>query len=77
MKVKVLRKDENEQFRLAQNLKTGDAHLNQFVRLRNQLVVAVRDFSKRENLAPVQVKILTKYMEEQLKLTHKDIEVAD
>ena len=43
--------------------------------MRNQLVVAVRDFSKEENLPPVQLKLLAKDMEEQLKLTHKAVVV--
>ena len=55
----------------------GEPDFNQFVPLRNQLVVAVRDFSKEENLAPVQVKLLAKNMEERLKLTHKFVEVVD
>ena len=38
----------NEQFRLAQNLTMGEADFNQFIGLSNQLVVAVRDFSKGE-----------------------------
>ena len=55
----------------------GEADFNQFIGLRNQLVVAVRDFSKEENLPQVQVKLLAKDMEEQLKLTHKVVEVVD
>ena len=55
----------------------GEKDFNQFNRLRNQLVVAVRDFSKEENLSPVQVKLLAKDMEEQLKLTHRVVEVVD
>ena len=55
----------------------GEADFNQFIRLRNQLVVAVRDFSKEENLPPVHVKLLSKDMEEQLKLTHRVVEVVD
>ena len=54
----------------------GEADFIQFIRLRNQLVVAVRDFIKEGNLPPVQVKLLAKDMEEQLKLTHK-VEVVD
>ena len=77
MKRKVFKRDENKQFRLAQNLTRGEAGFNQFIRLRNQLVVAVRDFSKEANLPPVQVKLLAKDMEEQLKLTHKVVEVFD
>ena len=77
VKLKVFKRDENKQFRLAQNLTMGEADFNQFIGLRNQLVVAVRDFSKEENLPPVQVKLLAKDMEEQLKLTHKFVEVVD
>ena len=76
-KLKVSNRDENKQFQLAQNLTMGEADFNQFIRLRNQLVVAVRDFSKEKNLTPVQVKPLAKDMEEQLKLTHKVVEAVD
>ena len=55
----------------------GEADFNQFIRLRNQLVVAVRDFSKEEHLPPVQVLLLAKDMEEQLKLTHRVGQVVD
>ena len=55
----------------------GEADYTQYIRLRNQLVVAIRDFGKEENLPPVQVKLLAKEMEEQLKLTHKVVEVVD
>ena len=55
----------------------GEADFNQFIRLRNQLVVAVRDFSREENLPPLQVKLLAKDIKEQLKLTHKVVEVVD
>ena len=55
----------------------GETDINQFMRLRNQLVVAVRHFSKEENLPPVQVKLPAKNMEEQLKLTHKIVEVVN
>ena len=53
------------------------ADFKQFIRLRNQLVNAVRDFSKEENLPPVQVKLLAKDMEEQLKFTHEVVEFVD
>ena len=60
VKLKVFKRDENKQFRLAQNLTMGEADFVQFIRWRNQLVVAVRDFSKEENLPPVQVRLLAK-----------------
>ena len=62
---------------MAQNLTIGEADFNQFFRLRNQLVVAVRDFSKEEVLPFVQVTLLAKDMEEKLKLTHRVVEVVD
>ena len=63
VKLKVFNKDENKQFRLAQNLTMGEADFNQFTRLRNQLVFAVRNFSKEKNLPPVLVRLLAKDME--------------
>ena len=77
MKLKVFKRDKNKQFRLAQNLTMGEADFNQFIRMRSQLVAAGRDFSKEENLYPVQVKLLAKVKEELLRLTHKVVEVVD
>ena len=59
------------------NLTVGEAVFKQFIRLRIQLIVAVTAFSKEENLAPVQVKLLVKDMEQQLLLTHKVVESVD
>ena len=77
VKLKVFRRDENKQLRLAENLTMGEAEFNQFIRLRNPLVVADRDFSKEENLPPVQVKLIAKHMEEQPKIIHKVVEIFD
>ena len=60
VKLKVFKKDEKNIFDWHQNFTLGEADFNQLFRLRNQLVVAVRDFSKEENLPPVQVKLLAK-----------------
>ena len=76
VKLKVFKRNENKQFRLAQNLTMGEADFNQFIRLRSQLIVAVRDFSKEESLPLVQLKLLAKDMEEQNKLTHKVVEAV-
>ena len=51
--------------------KNFDRHKTWQWERQNQLVVTVRDFSKGENLPPVQVKLLAKDKEEPLKLTHK------
>ena len=77
VKLKVLKKDENKQFRFPQNVTMGEADFIKFIRLTNQLVVAGRNFSREENLPHVQVTLLAKDMEEQLKLTHKVVQVVD
>ena len=73
----MFKQDGNKEFRLAQNLIKGVTDFNQFIRLSNPLFVAVRGFSKEENLTPVHVTLLAKDMEEQLKLTHKVVEAVD
>ena len=77
VELNVFKRDENKQFRLARNLKMGEADFNEFIRLRSQLVNAVRDFCTEENLPPVQMKLLAKDMEEQLKYRNKVVEVLD
>ena len=77
VKLKVFKKDDNKEFRLVQNLTVGDADFNQFVRLRNQLVKAAENFAREENLTPVLIPTMSKDMDEQLKLSHKVVEVVD
>ena len=55
----------------------GEADFNQFIRQRNQLVVAADNFLREQNLFPVLQSTLSKDMEEQLKLVHKVIDVVD
>ena len=55
----------------------GEADLNQFIRQRNQLVVAPDNFLREQNLSPVLQSTLFKDMEEQLKFVHKVIDVVD
>ena len=55
----------------------GEADFNQFIRQRNQLVVAADNFLREKNLSPVLQSTLSKDMEEQLKLVHKVIDVLD
>ena len=50
---------------------------NPFIRLRDQLIVAVRDYNTGKNLRPVHVKLLAKDIEQHLKLTHTAVEVVD
>ena len=78
IKLKVFkREDKNAEFRLRQNLLMGEADFNQFIRQRNQLVVAADDFLRERILSPVLQSTLSKDMEEQLKLVHRVIDVVD
>ena len=54
-----------------------EADFNQFIRQRNQLVVAADNFLIEQNLCPVLQSTLSKDMEDQLKLVHKVIDVVD
>ena len=55
----------------------GEADFNQFIRQRNQLVVAADNFLRERNLSPLLQSTLSKDMEEPLKLVHKVIDVVD
>ena len=55
----------------------GEADFDQFVRERNQLVVAADNFHREQNLSTVLQSTLSKDMEEQLKFVHKVIDVVD
>ena len=71
IKLKVSKgEDKNAEFRLSQIFSMGEADFNQFIRQRNQLVVAADNFLREENLSPVLQSTLSKDMEEQLKLVH-------
>ena len=52
------------------------ADFNQFIRQRNQLVVAADKFLREQNLSPVLQSKLSKDMEEQPKLVHKVIDAV-
>ena len=77
VKLKVFRKDEKKEFRLAQNYTMGEADFNHFMRLRNQLVNAAENFAREENLTPVLITTMSRDMDEQLKLAHKVVDVVD
>ena len=77
IKLKVIKKVDNREFLLVQNLTMGDADFNQFLRLRNQLVMAAENFAREENFSPVLIPTLSKDMDEQLNLTLKGIDVVD
>ena len=76
VKLKVFTKDDNEEFRPLQNPTMEEADFNQFVRLTNQLVIAEEKNDREENLSPV-VTLLSKEIDQQLKLAHKMVGVMD
>ena len=77
VKLKVFRKGDKKEFRLAQNLTMGEADFNQFMRFRNQLVNAAEKFAREENLTPVLIPTTSRDMDEQFKLAHKVVDVVD
>ena len=78
IKLKVFkREDKNAEIQLRQKLSTGETNFNQFIRQRNQLVVAADSFLREQNFSPVLQSTLSKDMEEQLKLVHEVIDVVD
>ena len=76
VKLKVLKKDENKQFQLVQNLTRREADFNQFMRLRNQLVSEAENFARGEDLTSVLIPTMSKEFDEQLKLAHKVVDVV-
>ena len=55
----------------------GESDFSQFLRQRNQLVVAADTFLREQNLSPVLQYTLSKDLEEQLKHFHEVIDVVD
>ena len=51
VKLKVFKREDNRDFCLVQNLTMGGANFNQFMRLRNQLVIAAEQFAREEHLS--------------------------
>ena len=78
-KLKVFkREDKNAEFRLRQNVLLGEADFDQFIRQRNQLIVAADNFLREKKFYyTVLQSTLSKDMEEQLKIVHKVIVVVD
>ena len=68
--------EDNRDFRLVQNLTMGEADFHQFMRLRNQLVIA-ENFGGEENSSPVLIPSMSKDMDEEIELAHNVIGVLD
>ena len=77
IKLKVFKKDDNKHFQLVPNLTIGEANSNQFMRLRNQLLIAAENFATVENLSLVLIPTISKDTDGQFKLAHKVVDVVD
>ena len=77
VKLEVLKRDDEKEFRLVQKLTIGEADFKQFIRLRNRLVNVAEKFAREENLTPVLIPTMSKDMDEQLNLAHKVVDVVD
>ena len=77
VKLKSFKRNNSKNFRLVQVFRIGEADFNHFMRLINQLVIAVETSGKEENLSPVLIPAMHKDMDEQLKLSHKVFDVGD
>ena len=55
----------------------GEVDFKQFNRLTIQLVIAARNCAREENLSPALIPALSKDTDEQLKLTHKVVDLMD
>ena len=77
VKFKVFKKDIANEFKRYQCVSLGQYDFKQFLRLRNQLIVAADNFTKEENLPYINVVGLSRDIDEQLKHVHKVIEIAE
>ena len=53
VKFKIFNKEDNKDFPLVQNLTMGEADFKQFMRLRNQLVIAAENFAREQKFGPI------------------------
>ena len=77
VKHKLFKKDDSKDIRLAQNITMGETELNQFMQLRNQMVIAAEKFVSEENFSPLLIPTMSKNTDEQIKLAHEVVDVVD
>ena len=77
VKLNVFKKDDNKQFQLVQSYPKGDADSDQFMRLRDRLIIAAEKFGTGEIFTSVLIPTLSKDLDEQLILARKLVDVVD
>ena len=76
VKHKLFKRIDKKDFGLVQSLTMGEADFKQFMRLRNQLVIAAENIAREENLYLLLLPTMFRDTDEQLKLAHKVVDVA-
>ena len=66
LKLRVFKKDDNKDSRLAQNHTIAEADLNQFMQMRYQMFIAVENIGREQNLSPVLIPAMSRDNDEQL-----------
>ena len=74
--IEFTRENKKPEIRPRQNFSMGEADFNQFIRQRNQLVVAADNFLREQSLLLLLQSTLSKDMDEQLKVVHKVIDIV-
>ena len=77
VKLKVIKKDNNRDFRLVEIFTIGETNFKTCMRLRNQLVTAAGKLGWKEKLWPVLIPTLSEDIDEQLNWAHKVVNVVD
>ena len=72
-----LKRGDNRDFCVVQNLTREEADFNWFIRLKNLLVIAAENFGREQNLSSLLIPTIAKDMDEQIKLANKLIAVVD
>ena len=63
VKLKVFKKGDNKQFRLAENLTIGEGDFNQFIRMKKQLILAAEKIAREENSSPVLIRVFIRTLD--------------
>ena len=77
VKLKLLKENDNKEFRLVQNPSMVETVFNQVIQLRNQLVIAAENLAREEQLSPMLIPTMSKDMGEQLKVARKVVDIVD
>ena len=74
----MFKKTDNKEFRLVKYLTIGEAEFSQIMRLRNRWSLQQKTLlQKKTPVTPAVIPILSKDMDEQLKLAHKVVDVKN